>query len=66
MLSCSIQPIAKNALIILINISDDREVLQSLASDDTFLESILVRITVCQSSALIVTSLYDRVSSTAG
>ncbi|EON65399.1 hypothetical protein W97_04637 [Coniosporium apollinis CBS 100218] len=38
-------PIAKNALTILINISDDQEVLQNLAKDDAFLESLLQRIT---------------------
>lgn len=41
-------PIAKNALTILINISEDREVLTDLAKDDTFLETLLSRITVCQ------------------
>ncbi|KAF2205983.1 DUF383-domain-containing protein [Delitschia confertaspora ATCC 74209] len=38
-------PIAKNALTILINISHDTAVLQSLAKDDAFLESLLSRIT---------------------
>ncbi|KAK3076225.1 hypothetical protein LTS18_013576, partial [Coniosporium uncinatum] len=38
-------PIAKNALTILINISNDQEVLKSLATDDAFLESLLLRIT---------------------
>lgn len=42
-------PIAKNALTILINISHDGEVLKSLANDDAFLETLLSRITVCQS-----------------
>ncbi|KAI9770201.1 MAG: hypothetical protein M1835_006592 [Candelina submexicana] len=37
--------IAKNALIILVNLSDDQEVLQHLAKDDAFLESLLLRIT---------------------
>jgi hypothetical protein len=41
-------PIAKNALTILINISHDGEVLKLLAKDDTFLEALLLRITVCQ------------------
>ncbi|KAI9841085.1 MAG: hypothetical protein M1837_000989 [Sclerophora amabilis] len=36
-------PISNNALTILINLSDDREVLQSLATDDEFLESLLLR-----------------------
>jgi len=47
------QPIAKNALTILINISDDEEVLQNLAKDDAFLESLLQRITVCQFSTAL-------------
>ncbi|KAF2262441.1 DNA-binding protein-like protein HGH1 [Lojkania enalia] len=38
-------PIAKNALTILINVSHDSEVLKSLSKDDTFLESLLLRIT---------------------
>ncbi|PVI07321.1 DNA-binding protein-like protein HGH1 [Periconia macrospinosa] len=38
-------PIAKNALTILINISDDAEVLQDIAKDDAFLETLLSRIT---------------------
>ncbi|KAI9881641.1 MAG: hypothetical protein M1830_000206, partial [Pleopsidium flavum] len=38
-------PISKNALTILINISDDREVLEFLAKDVEFLETLLVRIT---------------------
>ncbi len=42
------QPIAKNALAILINVSSDPEVLKLLAEDDAFLETILSRITVCQ------------------
>jgi hypothetical protein len=41
------QPIAKNAVIMLVNLSDDPEVLDSLASDDGFLELLLLRITVC-------------------
>ncbi|KAA6412516.1 MAG: DNA-binding HGH1 [Lasallia pustulata] len=39
------EPIAKNALTILINISNDREVLENIAKDDAFLESLLLRIT---------------------
>ncbi|KAK4997966.1 hypothetical protein LTR28_013808, partial [Elasticomyces elasticus] len=39
------QPIAKNALTILVNISEDQEVLKNLATDDAFLESVLLRIT---------------------
>lgn len=44
-------PIAKNALTILINISDDEEVRENLVADDAFLESLLRRITVCQCSS---------------
>ena len=40
------QPIAKNALTILINISSDADVLKSLAEDNVFLEWVLLRITV--------------------
>ncbi len=40
------QPIAKNALTILINLSSDEEVLRNLAEDDQFLETILVKLTV--------------------
>ncbi|KAL9594280.1 MAG: hypothetical protein Q9219_007120 [cf. Caloplaca sp. 3 TL-2023] len=39
------QPIAKNALTILINISIDPDILRALAEDDPFLETILGRIT---------------------
>lgn len=39
--------IAKNALTILVNISDDEEVCDALISDDLFLESLLRRVTVC-------------------
>lgn len=42
-------PIAHNALTILVNISDDKDVLKNLASDDVFRETLLQRITVCQS-----------------
>ncbi|KAI9726183.1 MAG: hypothetical protein M1828_001856 [Chrysothrix sp. TS-e1954] len=37
--------IAKNVLTILINIAEDREVLESLAKDDAFLETLMLRIT---------------------
>ncbi|KAJ5152830.1 Protein HGH1 [Penicillium canariense] len=37
-------PIAKNALTILINLSSDEEVLECLASDDEFLESLLKKL----------------------
>lgn len=40
------QQIAKNALDILINLSDDREILADLSSDDLLLESLLNRLTV--------------------
>ena len=40
------QPIAKNALTILINLSADVEVLESLAEDNAFLETLLARVTV--------------------
>ncbi|KAL6718231.1 Protein hgh1 [Lecanora helva] len=39
------KPIAKNALTILINVSDDNETLKCLAEDDDFLEDILGRLT---------------------
>lgn len=42
------KPVAKNALTILINISKDPDVLGLLAEDDAFIETLLVRITVCQ------------------
>ena len=45
-----LQPIAQNALTILINISSDKEVLKLLADDDAFLETMLLRMTVCQST----------------
>lgn len=41
--------IAHNVLTILINISSDPQVLSSLAEDDAFLETLLLRVTVCQS-----------------
>lgn len=47
-------PIAKNAFTILINISSDPEVLKSLANDDTWLEALLSRITVCQFSGTYI------------
>jgi hypothetical protein len=42
------EPIAKNALTILVNLAEDDEVLKSLVDDDAFLESLLRRVTVCQ------------------
>ncbi|KAI9803119.1 MAG: hypothetical protein M1833_001190 [Piccolia ochrophora] len=41
-------PIAKNALTILLNLSDDKEILRRLATDDVFLESLMLRITSAQ------------------
>lgn len=42
-----VQPIAKNALTMLINLSaQDEEVLKALTDDNTFIESLLLRITV--------------------
>ncbi|KAL9058359.1 MAG: hypothetical protein Q9162_001814 [Coniocarpon cinnabarinum] len=38
-------PISRHALTILINLSSDHEILKSLAEDDTFLETVLLRIT---------------------
>ncbi|CAK4034131.1 related to FAM203 family [Lecanosticta acicola] len=38
-------PIAKNALTMLVNVSEDSEVVKSLADDDAFIESILRRVT---------------------
>lgn len=43
-----VKPVAKNALTILINISNDSDVLGLLAEDDAFLETLLARVTVCQ------------------
>ena len=42
------QPIAKNALTILINISSDRDVLKTVVEDEAFIETIIGRMTVCQ------------------
>ena len=42
-----LQPIAQHALTILINISDDGEILSALAEDEEFLESVLGRVMVC-------------------
>lgn len=39
-------PIAKNALTMLINLSDDGEVVRNLMEDEAFLESLLLRVTV--------------------
>lgn len=47
------KPIAKNALIILINLSSDDEIIRSLAEDDTFLDSLLRKINVSQQFGVI-------------
>lgn len=39
-------PIAKNALTMLVNLSEDSEVLGCLMEDDPFMESLLKRVTV--------------------
>ena len=44
--ACGRQPIAKNALTILVNISNDHDVLRSLATDDVLLETLLLRMMV--------------------
>lgn len=43
-----VQPIAKNALTMLINLSADEEILKYLAEDDAFLETLLSKVTVCR------------------
>ena len=48
---CKSQPIAKNALTILVNISSDEEVLNNLAKDDKFVEDLLRRITDMKDSS---------------
>ena len=40
------QPIARNALTILVNIAGDGDVLHNLATDDAFVETLLSRVTV--------------------
>lgn len=40
-------PIAKNALTILVNLTDDQEIVKTIIDDDVCLESILRRVTVC-------------------
>lgn len=46
-ISFNVQPIAKNALTILVNVSHDGEILENLAGDDAFVETLLKKITVC-------------------
>lgn len=41
------QPIAKNALTILINLSEDKEIVEYLIKDEVLVESLLSLITVC-------------------
>lgn len=43
------ESIAKNALTILVNLSEDAEIRENLIKDDEFVESLLRRVTVCQS-----------------
>jgi hypothetical protein len=45
-------PIAKNALTILINISEDAAVVDALVSDEAFMEALLKRVTVCSGQDL--------------
>jgi len=40
-------PIAKNVVTMLVNLSEDEEILKVLAQDDAFLETLMSRITVC-------------------
>ena len=58
----SVKPIAKNALTILINISNDSDVLGLLAEDDAFIETLLVRVTVCQSATPILSNIPHRLA----
>jgi hypothetical protein len=51
------QRIAQNALTILINLSQDDDVLGNLAEDDVFLETILKKITVSLTMSLLVPRL---------
>ena len=39
-------PIAKNALTMLINLTDDEEIIKTCVDDETFLENLLKRVTV--------------------
>lgn len=43
-------PIAKNALTMLINLSGDEDVLANLAGDEAFIETLLMKLTVCACS----------------
>ena len=43
-------PIAKNALTMLINLTDDEEIIKTCVDDETFLENLLKRVTVNRSS----------------
>lgn len=57
--SCVDQPIARNAVIILINLSHDDEVVKTLAEDDAFIETLLKKITVSMSVPHWFTTLLD-------
>lgn len=47
------EAIAKNALTMLINLTDDEEVIKQCIDDETFLENLLKRVTVRNSSDVI-------------
>lgn len=47
LIATGLKPISKSALTILINLADDKEILHKLATDDAFVETLLLRITVC-------------------
>ena len=40
------KPISHNALTILVNVSEDSEVVKNLIEDDVFMDSLLLRVTV--------------------
>ena len=44
------QPIAKDALTILVNISHDTEILKALYDDEAFLETLILKLTVRKSA----------------
>ena len=51
------QPIAKNALTMLVNLSSDDEILKNLAEDDAFLETLLSKVMVCRCLASLLDAL---------
>jgi hypothetical protein len=51
------QRIAHNALTILINLSQDDEVLGNLAEDDAFLEALLKKITVRPGTSFLMSTV---------